>query len=134
MTPQDLAAAAESFAGFDVILIDTAGRSQHDASRLDELRQFIAAGAPHETHLVVSAAMAEAVTLSTIERFKPASPDRMIVTKLDEAVGFGSLVSIAHAAGLPISHITTGQEVPDDFEIADARRLAALVLEGVLSR
>jgi flagellar biosynthesis protein FlhF len=134
MTPQDLASAAESFAGFDVILIDTAGRSQHDASRLDELRQFIAAGAPHETHLVVSAAMAEAVTLSTIERFKPASPDRMIVTKLDEAVGFGSLVSIAHAAGLPISHITTGQEVPDDFEIADARRLATLVLEGVLSR
>ncbi len=134
MTPQELTNAVASFAGYDVLLVDTAGRSQHDVNRLTELSQFIAAAAPHELHLVVSAAMAEAVTLATVERFRPIGPDRMIVTKLDEAVGFGSLVSIAAASGLRISHVTTGQEVPDDIELADAGRLARLVLDGVLSR
>ncbi|MFZ4574080.1 MAG: flagellar biosynthesis protein FlhF [Phycisphaerales bacterium] len=132
MTPEELAEAARSFAGYDVLLIDTAGRSPNDTARIEELRRVVEAAAPHETHLVVSAAIAEAVTLTTIERFRAVSPDRMIITKLDEAVGYGALVSIARAAGLPISHVTTGQEVPDDFETADARRLASLVLDGVL--
>jgi flagellar biosynthesis protein FlhF len=132
MTPQEVATHVEGFAGFDVVFIDTAGRSQHDSPRLDELRQISELVKPHQTHLVVSAAMAEQVTLATIERFRQVAPDRMIVSKLDEAVSFGSLVNISQSSGLAISNVTTGQEVPEDIEVADAMRLAKLVLDGEL--
>ncbi|MFN9993169.1 MAG: flagellar biosynthesis protein FlhF [Phycisphaerales bacterium] len=132
MTPQEVATHVDGFAGYDVVFIDTAGRSQHDSPRLDELRQISELVKPHQTHLVVSAAMAEPVTLATIERFRQVGPDRMIISKLDEAVSFGSLVNISQSSGLPISNVTTGQEVPDDIEAADAMRLAKLVLDGEL--
>ncbi|HVW01640.1 MAG TPA: signal recognition particle protein, partial [Planctomycetaceae bacterium] len=52
----------------------------------------------------------------------------LVLTKLDEASGMGPLLSVARRSSLPISYITTGQNVPDDIEPADAQRLARLVL------
>ena len=48
--------------------------------------------------------------------------------KLDEAIGMGALMSVARRVPLPISYLTTGQDVPDDIEHAQARRMARLVL------
>jgi energy-coupling factor transporter ATP-binding protein EcfA2 len=59
MTPREMSAACSAFADCDAILIDTAGRSQHDANRLEELSAFIQACSPDETHLVLSATVAE---------------------------------------------------------------------------
>lgn len=134
LTPAEMRAACDSLAECDVILIDTAGRSQHDAARLDELSGFIEAARPHQTHLVLSSAASEPVLLKTAERFAVARPDHLILTKLDEAVNFGVLVNVAQRVSATLSFITTGQEVPDHIEAGHSDRLARLVLDGELSR
>jgi len=133
-TPGEVASACEAFADFDAILIDTAGRSQHDAPRLDELRRLIAAADPHETHLVLSGAAGERVLLKSAERFEPLGPNRVIFTKLDETVSFGVLVNAARRIGAGLSFVTTGQEVPDHIEPGRPERLARLVLDGGFAR
>jgi len=133
-TGSEVEAACEAFADFDAVLIDTAGRSQHDSSRLDELRSLVAAANPHQTHLVLSGAASESVLLKAAERFRPLGPNRVIFTKLDETVSFGVLVNAARRIGADLSFVTTGQEVPDHIEPGRADRLARLVFDGGLAR
>lgn len=132
MTPDEVRTACESLSECGVILIDTAGRSQHDSQRVEELGSFIRAAQPHETHLVLSAGQAEAVQMSAAERFAALGPTSLMFTKLDEAVSFGSLVNVVAKVGLRLSYLTTGQEVPDHIELAQGERLARLVVEGEL--
>jgi len=112
----------------DVVLIDTAGRSQRDNQRLTELADFIHAAQPHEVHLVLSSTCSQQVLLQTIERFSSIRTDRIIFTKLDEAVTCGVLLNVARRVRKKLSYITTGQEVPNQIEPGQADRLAALVL------
>lgn len=130
LSPREIQAACESLASCDVILVDTAGRSQHDSPRLDELKQLISAAKPHETHLVLSSAASEAVLKRAIDRFSVVRPNRVLFTKLDEAVHFGVLINAARAVDARLSYVTTGQEVPDHIEPSRPDRIARLVLEG----
>lgn len=130
LTPPEMASCCSSLDDCDVILIDTAGRSQHDGDRLTELSALLEAAKPHETHLVLSGASSESVLMRAADRFAVAKPNRVILTKLDETVSFGVLVNVAHRVGATLSYITTGQEVPDHIEPGRADRLARLVLDG----
>ena len=127
---QEMRALRESFADHEVVLIDTPGRSQHDGDRLAELQALIEAAEPTQTHLVLSLAAAEGVLTRAAERFMPVGPDRLVLTKLDEAVSFGVILNTGRRTELPLSFVTTGQEVPDHIEPASAERLARLILDG----
>jgi flagellar biosynthesis protein FlhF len=130
LSPQEILDACDALNECDVILIDTAGRSQNDAAKVDELRQFIDAAQPHEKHLVLSTTSNEQVLLAAAERFKQVGPDNVIFTKLDEAEHLGLLFNLVHKVGLPMSFITTGQEVPDHISLAQPDRLARILLDG----
>ncbi len=112
----------------DCILIDTAGRSQRNTQQLADLKEYIEAAAPHEVHLVVSATAAYANAMEIINKFSVVPVDKLLFTKLDEAVHYGVLANIALRCSRPISYITTGQSVPDDFECAQPQRLADRML------
>jgi flagellar biosynthesis protein FlhF len=118
--------------GLDAVLIDTPGRSQNDTDSLAELRALMDAARPHETHLVLAGTAAERVLLREAEAFSGLGPDRVVLTKLDEAVAFGMLVSVVRRIGRRISWVTTGQEVPKDVEWATGSRIADLVLGGAV--
>lgn len=128
--PDDLAVALEAQADCDMVLIDTPGRSQHDAGRLGELQALVHVARPHETHLVLSATSSDAVLERAASRFAAADPQRVLFTKLDEAVHLGPMFNVLRRINLPLSFVTTGQDVPDDIERAKAERLARLLLEG----
>lgn len=134
LSPTEMASVCQGLSDCDVILIDTAGRSQRDAGRLDELRQFIDAAKPHQTHLVLSSTASEAVLMEAAQRFGQVSPDRVIFTKLDEAVNFGVILTVARRLTLKLSYVTTGQEVPDHIEVGRPDRLARLLLDGAKPR
>ncbi len=127
-TASELRAAVASFSEKDAILIDTAGRSQRDLDKLDELQEMMDSVAPHEVHLVLSSTCTQRVILETIERFSKVRTDRIIFTKLDEAVTGGVLLNVAKLVNKRLSYITTGQEVPHQIEATDAGRLAELVM------
>jgi flagellar biosynthesis protein FlhF len=130
LTAGELHQAVEAMRELDVVLIDTAGRSQNNRLRLSQLKSFIAAAEPDEVHLVVSATANRACTATVLERFVPLGANRIIVTKLDEAGSFGVFLNVSEAGGGPISYITTGQDVPEDIAWADADSLAECILTG----
>lgn len=127
LSPADMRQSIQALGACDVVLIDTAGRSQNDAARLDELRRFLGAAEPHEVHLVLSASAGAAVLRRAAEAFAVTGPQRLILSKLDEAATFGAVFSAVRHMGRPLSYFTTGQEVPDDIEPAAATRLAGLL-------
>lgn len=129
-SPAEMRPSLEELSDCDVILIDTAGRSQHDGDRLSELRTYLDEADPHETHLVLSTTSAEAVMLRAAERFAELRPNRLILTKLDEAVNFGVLLSVTRKAEVKLSYVTTGQEVPDHIEAGKPDRISRLILGG----
>lgn len=129
-TPAEMREAIKKLNACEVILIDTAGRSQNDRLRIDELRQFIEAAGPHEVHLVLSSTAGEKVLLREADAFGAVGVDKIALSKLDEAVGFGGLINVLRKFNKPLSFITTGQEVPDHLEVANAERLAEMVLGG----
>jgi flagellar biosynthesis protein FlhF len=131
LTPTELVAAMREMAGYDTVLIDTAGRSHTDQLKLNELTQFIAAGKPTEVHLVLSSTTTQEAMEAALEKFSGVRldpPPQIIFTKLDEAVSFGVLLNVARVASRALSYLTTGQDVPDNIEVGQPRRLARLIL------
>ena len=54
--------------------------------------------------------------------------NRIIFTKLDEAISFGVVFSVLKKVDASLSYITTGQDVPEDIEIGCGRKLAEMLL------
>lgn len=128
MSPDEYQDAVYSMKDRDVILVDSAGRSQRDGMKIRELKDFFSAVAPHETHLVLSSAANDRVIHQAIERFAEVGFDRIIFTKVDEAVGFGVVLGALQKVSAKLSYITTGQDVPADIEICEADALARMIL------
>lgn len=128
MTPAEMRESMAKCAGVDVILIDTAGRSQRDDVKLGQLSEFLDAAAPHQVHLVLSGTASQGVLMEAVERFGSMRYDRVIFTKLDEAVNFGVLLNVVRRVNKQLSYLTTGQEVPHQIEPGRPERLAGLIL------
>jgi flagellar biosynthesis protein FlhF len=64
-----------------------------------------------------------------VENYSCLNFRHVLATKLDETVCYGSLLSMLYRHQLPLSFITNGQEVPEDFEIANLERLVIQALK-----
>lgn len=127
-TPMEMRRALDEFSGMDLVLIDTAGRSPRDELQINELKSLLADADVDEVQLVLSMTASLPSLVSTVERFSSVGTSSLILTKLDEAHELGSLLNLARDVQLPISYLTTGQDVPDDIEPAETHRMARLVL------
>jgi flagellar biosynthesis protein FlhF len=114
----------------DLVLVDTAGRSQRNEDQVEALRRLLGTVDLDEIHLVLSATTKTGDQLDVIERFSGLGADRLVFTKLDETTSYGSLLNVVVDTELPVSYVTDGQMVPEDFEVADSQVLAQLLLSG----
>ncbi len=134
---QSVATAAElrwllegEFAGADLVLIDTSGRSPRDPRGIEEIRQLLAACPDLDIQLVLPAnARARDLALA-LESFRVLPVDHLLFTKVDEATSIGGAFSTTLKARRPVSYLGTGQEVPDDLVPASVERLTAGLLAG----
>ncbi|GDY10582.1 flagellar biosynthesis protein FlhF [Planctomycetia bacterium] len=127
-SPLEMRRALDELVGLDLILIDTGGRSPRDELKIQELKSLLAEAQVDEVHLVLSLTAGVSSLRAACEKFATANTTALILTKLDEAAGMGSLLTAARKLPLPVSYLTTGQDVPDDIECANASRMARLVL------
>ena len=113
--------AMEKFRYFDLILVDTMGLSSKDLElnlRLKGLGMQLARLNTSFT-LIVSASMKEEDMMRHYERYKDDfSITSIIVTKLDESITIGNVLSFAYSIHKPILFFTDGQKVPEDLEKA----------------
>jgi fused signal recognition particle receptor len=132
-------AVAQAIAGgFDVCIVDTAGRLQTQSNLMQELgkiRRVIAKQipeAPHETLLVIDATAGQNA-LSQAKGFKEAaSCTGIVLAKLDGSARGGVIVPVAEQFGLPVKFVGLG-EAADDLEPFDPGRFVAALLEGTFA-
>ena len=127
-SPNDLKAAIDKHRDKQLILIDTAGRSQHNDFQLNELRELLAVDPNIEKHLVLSATTKYKDAVDIIRKFSLCAPDRVLFTKVDETSSIGTVVNLIHEYPIMLSYFTNGQSVPDDIITASSRGLAELLL------
>ena len=111
-----------------LILLDTAGRSQYNVYQMKELNELLSIDVPIEKHLVMSATTKTSDGLELLENFSLCEPNRVIFTKVDETKTHGLILNILHRRKAALSYLTNGQSVPDDIEPASIEKLAELLL------
>lgn len=126
---KDLFFAIRRLAEKDVVLIDTAGQSQYDRARIEELKRMMPDDLAIDSHLLLSVATTESEMNKTAVNFSPLKFQSYIFTKTDETERFGSAINQLIKLNLPVSYITTGQNVPDDIEQADKVKIINMLLE-----
>lgn len=126
--PKDMGGALKKHREADLILLDTAGRSHYDGGRIDELHALYDAFSPDAVHLVMSANVKYRDMLDIIDRMGVVPLSALLFTKLDETSGYGTILNILRDFDLPLSFFTTGQNVPNDIEIARSDRFVELLL------
>jgi flagellar biosynthesis protein FlhF len=127
--PSEFKKAIDHHTDADLILIDTAGRSQRNSLQMAELKAFIdSAGYNLERYLLLSATTKFKELMDIVENFGRVSFSKIIFTKLDEAITFGPILTLSSQIPQPIVYLTTGQNVPEDIELADSMKLAKMVL------
>jgi flagellar biosynthesis protein FlhF len=132
-TPQKLVKAMENHRGKDIILVDTAGVSPNDNAAMEQLQDLLAACPGIEKHLCLSSTTRDRELDETVRRFSRYAIDRLIFTRLDESVTFGSIINVLLRNKLPLSYLASGQRALGDLEIASADRLSELAIGGKLS-
>jgi len=128
-TPRQMREAVARLSNLDLVLIDTAGRSPRDQVRIQELRAMLNEAQADEVLLVLSAVASSGGLQKTAQQFATVGTTSMILTKIDEATGLGNLLPVVRNVNLPVSYLTNGQNVPDDIEPAERRRLARYILQ-----
>jgi flagellar biosynthesis protein FlhF len=126
----ELRRAVADSANRDLVLVDTAGQSPRDEQALLDLLGFFEPGMDAEVHLVLSVTTRARDLERILKHYEPLKPSRLLLTKLDETECHGALLGLPLASRLPLSYLTTGQNVPDDIEEAAADRVADYLLRG----
>jgi len=124
--------AIETFKDYDVVLIDTAGRSHKSIEQRDDIERLINSinEDVRETYLVLSATTKYKDMVKITESYSEITNYRLIFTKLDETSSVGNIINIRMLTNAELSYITCGQNVPDDISKIDTQDTAKQLLGG----
>lgn len=126
--PDELKAAIDKHWDKQLILIDTAGRSQHNQYQLNELKELLGVSADIEKHLVISATTKYRDAVDILRKFAICDPDKVLFTKVDETSSIGTIINLAYHYPITLSYLTNGQSVPDDIALGNSEYLAKMLL------
>ncbi len=129
-TYQDFKKKLALFQDADLVLVDTTGKSPKDYKKLAEMRELLdACGTAAETHLTISATTKTSDIYEAFQQFEPFKYRAIVLTKLDETMNIGNVISTFYEKKKPFSYITFGQGVPQDISRAKIGTLL-MHLEG----
>lgn len=131
-TPEEMETAREDFKDYDVVLVDTAGRSHKSIEQRDDVVNLIHTvdEKSREIYLVMSATTKYGDLVRITEAYSEITDYRIIFTKLDETGSIGNILNIRMLTGADLSYTTWGQNVPDDIGKLDTQETAKQLLGG----
>ncbi len=113
--------------GYDVVFLDTAGRTTLDDELMDEVASVAELTKPVET-LLIADALTGQDAVETARRFNERLPlTGLILTRIDGDGRGGAALSMRAVTGLPIKFLGTGEKL-DGLEVFDAERIAGRIL------
>ncbi len=119
--------ARQQFKHHDVVLVDTSGRNYLRRSHVHELKELFGKNKNLHHFLVLSATAKDNDLKQTILHFDPIPLHSLIFTKVDETLTIGSVINQLLRFSCPVSYLGTGQQVPEDMELASPRRLLSFL-------
>ena len=126
----------EEYKAYDLILIDTAGRSHKSEEQMVELGNLIekveqySDSFDYEVYLTLSITTKYKDLIDITERYKDIKNWSIIFTKLDETCALGNIFNIKLLTDASLSYTTSGQNVPNDIEVINEQGLAKQLLGG----
>ena len=127
---EDIAAAARKEAerrGYNVLIVDTAGRLQIDEELMEELARVKKAVKPHEILLVVDALTGQDAVNAAEGFNEKLGIDGIIMTKMDGDARGGAALSVKKVTGKPIKFVGMGEKL-DELEPFYPDRMAGRIL------
>ncbi|PLX30515.1 MAG: signal recognition particle protein [Alphaproteobacteria bacterium] len=114
--------------GYDVLILDTAGRTHIDESMMQEAQEIHEISKPIETFLVVDS-MTGQDAVNSAKSFNAALPlTGIILTRVDGDSRGGAALSMKLATGCPIKFIGLGEKI-DQFDVFHPERIAGRILD-----
>jgi signal recognition particle subunit SRP54 len=127
---QDIARRALSAArlgGYDVVILDTAGRTTLDEAMMSEASEIARIAQPTET-LLVADSLTGQDAVRTAKAFHERLPlTGLVLTRADGDARGGAALSMRQVTGLPIKFLGAGERI-DALDVFDARRVAGRIL------
>jgi len=124
----ELEGAVESMSDRDIIFVDTAGKRPGDEKHKEDLLEIVSMLKPEDTLLCLSATTGFSSVKEIIDTYGFIEDYRILITKIDETKFRGSLLNISWYAQKPFAYVTTGQNVPDDIEVADVELISRQII------
>jgi flagellar biosynthesis protein FlhF len=126
-TARDLGGILAGLGDKDRVFVDTAGMSQRDLQLAGNMAGLN--GIPNlRTLLVVATNAQQAVLEETLRAFGQLPLEGIVLTKLDEAVSLGPILTALSRGDLPLMFVSEGQRVPEDLNSANVERLINLAV------
>lgn len=129
-SPRDIAnraMEAGKLGGFDVVMLDTAGRLSIDEQLMTEIADINKATNPIETLLVVDALTGQDA-VQTAEKFKQRVPvTGVVMTRIDGDARGGAALSMRAVTGAPIKFVGIGEKI-DALDTFEPERMAGRIL------
>ena len=121
------ALSAARLGGYDVLILDTAGRTTLDEQMMGEAAEIARIANPHETILVADALTGQDA-VRTAKAFNERLPlTGLVLTRMDGDSRGGAALSMRAVTGLPIKYMGAGEKL-EALEVFDARRVAGRIL------
>lgn len=118
---------AAKLGGYDIVFLDTAGRTSIDEQMMAEASDIARIARPNET-LLVADSLTGQDAVETARRFHERLPlTGLVLTRMDGDGRGGAALSMRAVTGLPIKFLGTGEKL-DGLDVFDARRLAGRIL------
>ena len=113
--------------GYDVVMLDTAGRLHIDDALMSEVANVRDAVNPGETLLVTDAMTGQDAVIIAKEFSDKVGVSGIVLTRIDGDARGGAALSMKSVANTPIKFLGVGEKI-DELDVFDARRVAGSIL------
>ncbi|SDN18011.1 flagellar biosynthesis protein FlhF [Lachnospira pectinoschiza] len=134
--PEELRESLESFKNYDLVLVDTAGRSHKSEEQMEELKRLLEVATDYkedydlDIYLTLSVTTKYKDLVNIAKKYDDIKGWKIIFTKLDETCSLGNIINVKMLTNAPLSYTTSGQNVPNDIELINEQFIAKQLLGG----
>ena len=127
-TKERLEEALIKFDDYDLIIVDSTGRSQRDDENLLKMSELLETLKTDDVYLVLSASSKQRELFKIMDEFEMFNYSKLVLTKVDENERNELILNIAMEREYPFAYFCNGQTVPTHIEPATKERAIELIL------
>ena len=117
--PEEIVQALAEHQDKDIVFIDTAGKKPGDLQHQADIEKLVRLSGASEVFLVMAAPTSPSACREIIKNYSCLRDYKLLVTKTDEIDSTTMILNTKWLSGRPLSYVATGQNVPDDIQVAD---------------